>query len=147
MTDAVEVAIEAALLERLAAFGTANSIDVAYPNVAFTAPAPSPTAKYLRATFLPAETVSLGIGFTSSRNQHVGLLQVDVFHGQGKGELAPGRIAADLIAYFKRGTTVTRDGFRAQVTRAPYRIQAIKDDPWLIVPVRVPYLCLASNPA
>jgi hypothetical protein len=148
MAETVEVAIEYALLQRLEAFATANGLSnaIAMPNVAFTPPTPGQNVKWLRATFLPADTVGLGVSDSSS-NQHYGFLQVDVFHGLGAGELAPLRIAAALIAYFKRGTTVTKDGFTAQIWKTPFRAPMLKDDSWVNVPVRIPYICLAPNPA
>jgi hypothetical protein len=145
MSEAVEVAIEFALLERLKAFGTANSITIAQPNVAYTPPAVGTTAKWLRPTFLPVDTLTIGIA-DSSQNQHYGMLQVDVFYGQGAGEMAPARIASSLVAYFKRGTAVTKDGFTARVWKIPFRAPLMKDDPWVFVPVRIPYIAFAPNP-
>lgn len=146
MADAVEVAIEAALLAHLVTFGTAESLSIAQPNVAFTPPTPTPATKYLRATFLPADSFGIGVGFDSS-NQHYGLLQVDVFIGVGGGEIVPARIAADLIAHFARGTDLTRDGFTIKITGKPRRGSMMIDGSWAFVPVRIPYLCLAPNPA
>lgn len=144
----VEVSIEYALLARLADFGAANSITIAQPNVPFTPPTPEAGNKWLRPTFLPNETVGLGISY-DSYNQHFGLLQVDVFYPFGRGEIEVARTASALIAYFKRDTTVTKDGFTAQIWKPPFRGPMIKDEPnpWVFIPVRIPYLCLAINPA
>lgn len=148
MTEAVEVAIEYALLERATAFANAQSpaIPISLPNIDFAPPTPNKTGKWLRATFLPADTVTLGLGF-NDRNQHLGLLQIDVMWGAGGGGIAPRRVAADIIAYFKRGTTVTKDNFAAQVCLAPFIGPAIRDEYWHMMPVHIPYLCLARNPA
>lgn len=152
MAEAVETAIQMALVLRAQQFAAAQSpaLTIALPNVAFTPPVYTKTAKWLRATFLPADTFSPGVTY-SSKNHHRGLLQVDVFHAQEAGEAAPARIAAAVIAYFKRGTAVTKDGFTAEVIAAPSRGPLIKDDvdngPWVMIPVRIPYLCLAANPA
>jgi hypothetical protein len=145
LSDPVEVAIEHALLSRLAQFASSNSLTVAYPNADFTVPPASKTAQWLRATFLPADSITLGIE-PADTNQHYGLLQIDAFQGQGIGELAPLRVAASIISYFARGTRMTSDGFTVNVWRQPFRGPMVKDDPWVFVPVRVPYLCLA-NPA
>jgi hypothetical protein len=143
LSDPVEVAIEHALLSRVAQFAAGRSLTVAYPNADFTVPETSKTAQWLRATFLPADSFNLGIKPTDT-NQHYGLLQVDAFQGQGIGELAPLRVAAALISYFARGTRMTSDGFNVDVWRQPFRGPMVKDDPWVFVPVRVPYLCLAT---
>lgn len=154
MAEPVEAAIVSALLTRAKAFADAQApaITISLPNIAFTPPAPTPTAKWLRATILPADSASLSVGFSGS-NQHYGLLQIDVFYGQGGpnnsggSELAPSRIASAIIQYFKPGTEMTKDGFTARVIRTPYRGQMMKDDPWMMIPVRIPYLCFAPNPA
>jgi hypothetical protein len=145
MSDAVEVAIEAALLAHAQAFATANSLTIAMPNLPFTPPTSTQTAKWLRTSFFPAPTDTLAVA--NGTNRHYGLLQIDCFYGQGAGELAPGRIAAAAIAYFKRGTTLTRDGFTIRILKAPSRRPHIKDDPWIFVPVRIEYVAFASNPA
>src|SRR5687767_14661059 len=103
MPDAVEVAIEAALLQRAVDFATARALTLARPNVLFTPPpskvdppsGPTVYGKYLRADFLPAPSFALGISY-NAHNQHYGLFQVSVFYGQGAGELAPKRIAAAI---------------------------------------------------
>ncbi len=147
MPEAAEVAIETELLQQVALFVSAQSpavIRVAYPNVEFTPPTVGPTVRWLRASFLPADTVS---PFIRSPNMHFGFMQVDVFQGIGGGDIAPARLAADIIAYFKRGTTFRRDGFNIRVIRTPFRGPSIKDDPWQMTPVRIPYRCYASDPA
>jgi hypothetical protein len=146
MADAVEVAAESALLNRLVALTFSPAIPLALPNVTFNPPTVSQTAMWLRATFLPADSFALGIDYGAS-NQHYGIFQVDVFYGQGGGELAPGRIAASVIRQFARGTRLTKDGFTVDITKTPYRRAMLKDDPWMMIPVSIPYLALASNPA
>src|SRR6185369_12351696 len=105
MAEPVEVAIESALLTRAQAFATAQSLTIALPNVAFTAPVATPTAHYLEAHFLPAPTNGLGLS-TDSTNQLYGIFQISVYCGLGGGELAPGRIASAALSYFKFGTFV-----------------------------------------
>jgi hypothetical protein len=148
MTDAVEVVIESALLDRYNAFsyGSPDILFLAQPNVSMTPPAASSQAYWLRATFLPATTVELGIDYGSS-NQHQGIFQIDVFFGQDSGELKAVRLATNVISWFKRGTKMTKSGFSVEVVKAPYRSRMIKDDPWIIIPVSIPYLAFAANPA
>jgi hypothetical protein len=145
MPDPVEVAVETALLARAQAFATANSLQIAMPNVVFGGPAPSTTAKYLRASFMPAPSVEMGISFNSPV-QHYGFMQLDVFYGQGAGELAPARIVAAIIAYFPRGTAMVSDGFTVEVIKKAYRGPIIKDDPWTMIPTTIPFICF-TRPA
>lgn len=146
MADPVEVAIESALLTRAQAFATAQSLTIGLPNVAFTPPVATPTAKYLQASFHPAPTNGLGIS-SNSTNQLYGLFQVSVYTGLNGGELVGGRIASALLAYFKFETVVTKDGFSAQVWKQPYRAPGMKDDTWWCIPVMIPFVCFAPNPA
>lgn len=142
MPEPVEVAIESALLARAQAFATAQGIAISLPNVAFTPPVAGANVKWLRVTFMPVPTATLPVG--SGADRYYGILQIDVFYGQGAGELAPGRIASQIIDYFKRGTEVTKDGFTTRVYRRPSRGPMIKDDPWMMIPITINFECFAT---
>lgn len=144
MAEPVEVAIDKALIDRAQKFAAEQSpaIAISLPNIAFTPPEPSKTAKWLRATFLPAPSVEVGIAF-NSHVQHYGLLQIDVFYGIGAGEYAPGRIASDIIKYFPRGLRLSQDGISTLINRAPYRGSLLTSGAWTQIPVSIPYLCFA----
>jgi len=142
MADPAEVAIEAALIARAEAFAEAQSLTISLPNVAFEPPGPAPGVKWLRATFLPAASAETGISW-NSHVQHVGLLQIDIFGNQGDGEPALGRIASAAIQFFPRGLRLSRDGIALLINRAPYRSSMLRDDPWMQIPVSIPYLCFA----
>ncbi len=153
MADAAEVAIESALLNRLAAFCLSPAIPLALPNIAFTPPVVGSNVFWLKADLMPADSFSPGISFEDDV-QHYGLMQVSVFHGQGSGELAPARLAARIIELFKRGTTVTKDGFTVLVWKSPFRGRMIDDrtsltgsSSWIMIPVSIPYLTFAPPPA
>lgn len=145
MSELVEVSIEVALLARAKEFAVAQGLTISQPNVAFTPPTASTSAKWLRATFLPAPSFGRTINHDGF-NQHYGLMQIDVFYGQGAGEIAPGRIAATIIQYFTRGTILRPDGFTVRIEDTPRRGPIIKDDPWMMIPVSIPYRCFARNP-
>lgn len=144
MPELVEVAIEKALLTKAQAFATAQGLGsaISLPNIAFTPPTASQTAKWLRATFLPVPSTSMGVQF-DSHVQHNGIMQIDVMYGQGAGEYALSRIASDAIKFFARGTKLPFDGITVRIDRAPYRGPMIKDDVWMMIPVSIPYLCFA----
>ncbi len=145
MADAVEVVIPKALMKRLATFAAAQDpvLTVSWPNIDYTKPDASKTAQWLRATVMRADTFALGIG-TGDTDQHYGIFQVDVFQGQGIGEPGPTRLAAEIIAYFPRNLRVTLEGFNVDVIKSPFLGPLMKDDPWVMVPVRIPYQCLAT---
>lgn len=145
MPEPVEVAIESALLTKAQEFAAAQSpaIAISLPNVAFTPPVAGKTAKYLRATFMPAPTSSLPTGSGSDR--YYGLLQLDVFYGQGAGEYAPGRIASAIIAAFARNSELTKDGFTVRISKKPFRGPLINNnDGWAMIPVTIPFECFAT---
>ena len=153
MGEPVEVAIESALLARAQAFATAQAITISLPNVAFTPPEAKKVeagvtvfGKWLRASFLPAPSSAVTINHDGF-NQHYGLMQVDVFYGAGSGELAPGRVASAIIAYFKRGTVLGQDGFTIRIEDTPRRASMLIDGSWAMIPVSIPYRCFARNPA
>lgn len=152
MPDGVEAAIEGALLAEAQAFANAQSLTISMPNRPFTPPPDKSTesgvtayGKWLRATLLPADTEGPFLA-NDDPNYHYGFLQLDVFYAQTAGVLAPDRIVDAATAYFARGTTMTRDGFTVKVHKPPARRGMIKDDPWIMIPVRIPYCCFA-NPA
>ena len=143
MTEAVETAIDIALLNRAQAFAAVNSLSIALPNADFTPPAIGKTAKYLRATILPADTATLGVSNTST-NQHYGFLQLDVIYGKGGGGREAKRIASSIISYFIRGTRMTSNGFIIDVLQTPRIGPLVTQDAWVSLPVRIPYTCFAT---
>lgn len=145
---AVEASILSALNTRLSQLVFSPAIPVSYPNISFTPPSPSKTTKWLRATHLPADTFSQGIGYDSS-NKYAGLYQVDVFVGNDAGEPAATAIAEAIINQFKRGTKLTKNNLVIEIQEAPSRLPYVQDSEtksWWILPVRVPYVCYATNP-
>lgn len=148
MAEPVEVAIKKALLDRAISFAATQSpaVAIALPNVASVPPVATPTAKWLRVTFLPAPTVGLGVNSKSS-NQHYGIMQIDAIYGVGAGEYAPGRLAALVINEFKFETSVSLDGFTTRIWKPPFFGPLIKDDTWFFIPVSIPYVSFATNPA
>lgn len=150
MAEPVEVAIQKALTDRATAFAAAQGMAAAisYPNVAFIPPAAKTGTvygKWLQVSFLPAPSFARGVDYASS-NQHYGIFQLSAFMGFGSGEPAVKRIASAAAAYFKRGTIVTQDGFRATVYDTPTIASGFKDDPWWVVPVSIPFKCFAPSP-
>lgn len=146
---AAEASILAALNAQLASLVFSPSIPVSYPNIDFTPPASSKTAKYLRVTHLPADTFYQGIAYDSS-NKYAGLYQVDIFVGNNAGEPAATAIAEAIINQFKRGTRLTKNNFTIEIQDPPSRLPYVRDaetQAWWMLPVRIAYVCYAKNPA
>lgn len=146
MPEPVEVAVEMALIARAQAFATVQGIAISLPNIAFTPPTASVSAKWLQATFLPVPSVDMGISW-NAHVQHYGLMQLSVFYGQQAGEYAPGRVASAIIDYFARGTDLVKDGTRVRINKTPYRGQMLVDGAWIMIPVSIPYQCFARQAA
>lgn len=142
MAEPVEVAIEIALLDKATAFAAAQSLPISLPNRTFVQPTPGPAVKWLRASFMPVPSLAMGINYDSFV-QHYGIFQLDVFQGFDGGSTGPARIAASIIAAFQRGTRLTGNGFAIDIVKVPYRGPMLKDDPWGMVPVSIPYLSFA----
>jgi hypothetical protein len=142
VADVAEVAIEEGLLTQARAFASSVNLTLAEPNRDFTPPLPTPTAKYLRASFMPAPSFALGIAY-DAHQQHYGIFQLDVFCGIRGSDIEPRRIAADVAAYFKRGTTIIDDDFVVTLYESPQVVQGFSDGSWWIIPVRLLYRCYA----
>ncbi|MDB5620514.1 phage tail terminator-like protein [Tardiphaga sp.] len=147
MSEPVEVAIQKALTDRATAFAIAQGMAAAisYPNVVFTPPAAKTGTvygKWLQVSFLPAPSFETGISF-NSHNKHNGIFQVSVFHGIGAGEPAIARIAAAAIQFFPRGLQLPTESEPVRIDKQAYRGPMLKDDPWMMIPVSIPYQCFA----
>lgn len=121
------------------------ALSIAWPDVAFTVPTPEASARWLRVTLLRADT--FGLAVTDGANRYSGLLQIDVFAPLGVGEKVRTDIAELIVARFKKGTRITSGGFTIEVIQPPSLLPLQKDDPWAFIPVRVPWVCFAQNPA
>lgn len=150
MPDPIEVAIKSALITKLLALPRPATVPISVPNVGndgtrvFNAPDPAAGAAWFRATLIPAPTIALHLEYTGA-NQHYGMMQVDAFGYMGDGEMRVGRNASAIISWFKRGTRMSKDGFRIEVTRAPYEHAMLTDGSWVYIPVDVPYIAYASS--
>lgn len=119
-----------------------RALKIAWPDVDFVPPAEG----YLRVTFLPNVTVQGDLG-TLGRNRHAGLFQVSLMWPEGYGSGEPMALAGEIIAHFKRGTVITRDGVTIHIDRPPYLSPALKDPPFTQYPVTISYRSDNSNPS
>lgn len=139
MATGVETRIAEALFARLASLVLSPAVPVAWPGRDFRA-----SGAYLRPSFLPAATAAFSVR-PDGTNEHRGLLQVDVFWPEDKGLTEPMERASEVIAHFKRGTTMYREGVKVRVVRPPYPSPALQEPGWLQVTVSIPYLAFVAN--
>ena len=118
--------VQAALDTKLA---TVSGTPVAFPNIPYT---PQATTTYLRASFLPAETVQAALG-ASGKDETNGIYQIDVVTPRGSGRPQLIDTVADL---FKRGTVLTYNSIKVRI-RSVSMAPAILDDEWYFVPISV----------
>ena len=118
--------VQAALDTKLA---TITGTSVAFPNVPYK---PQAGTTYLRASFLPAETVQASMG-ANGKDETNGIYQIDVVVPRGTGRPQLIDTVADL---FKRGTVLSYNSISVRV-RSVSMSPAILDEEWYFVPISV----------
>lgn len=116
-----------ALETKLANFATANSYDVAWPDVRFT-----PTDAYLQPAFLPAETA---FGTLADSSDYGGIFQVDVVTRKGGGTADSRAIVDDVLAEFAKGVKATN----VLIEKSWASPMFDRDDAYIIVPISIQY--------
>jgi len=118
--------IQAALDTKLS---TITSAPIAYPNVPYK---PQAGTTYIRASFLPTETLQASMGATG-KDETNGIYQIDVVVPRGSGRPSLLDTVADV---FKRGTVLTYNGVKLRI-RSVSIGSAITDEEWYFVPISV----------
>jgi hypothetical protein len=108
---------------------TLSGTPVAFPNVPYK---PQAGTTYVRASFLPTETVQVSLGATG-KDETNGIYQIDVVAPRGSGRPQLLDTVADL---FKRGTVLTYNSVTIRV-RSVSMAPAILEDEWYFVPISV----------
>lgn len=106
-----------------------DSTPVAFANIPYE---PSASTVYLRASFLPGETLQASLG-GSGKDETNAIYQVDVVVPRGTGRPAKLDTVAD---HFKRGTVLTYNGTSLRV-RSVSIGPAILEGAWYFVPVSI----------
>ena len=142
MATTADAIILDALCARLDALTLASPLEVAWPNVDFDPPAEG----YLAVNHFPAITDQVTLG-DLGQNRHTGMFQVSVFVPEGDGSIAAMDVAGEIIAQFKRGTTLTSGGLSIRIIQPPYVAPMLQDPPFAQYPVTITYQADASNPS
>lgn len=127
--------IRAAFEQRLATWAAARSpaLQIAYQNVAFTAP----NAAYLRAYLLPAETGSRDL--LGTHRQYGGVFQVSIVTPHGAGPGAAEAIVSELNTLFPVNLRITSGAITVTVTRPASAGSGLTEPGLYIVPVDIRY--------
>lgn len=126
--------ISIALNQRLDAYATANSRDVAFENIKHE---PTTGALYLRPTVLPAETEVAGIG-SSGKEHHQGFFQIDVFAPIDDPKATALNEADSIADYFTQELTLTYNGISVRLREISLGA-ATRERAWFMVPVLINY--------
>jgi len=99
---------------------------------------------YLQEALLPAQTFQADLG-ASGRNRHSGIYQLTIVTPRNRLKDAEDKQTA-LIAHFKRGTRLTRNGVTVTL-EAPFVGPAMQEADWIRRPLSIPYFAYLDNPA
>lgn len=121
--------IQAALDARLSTL--AGGYSIAWPNTQFE---PAAGSTFLTPSFLPNETLQVGLG-TNGKDETNGLYQIDVVYPAGNGRSTIPDTVAD---HFKRGTVLSYNGTTVRI-RSVSIDSAITDGAYHFVPVTVSF--------
>ncbi|HEY1090805.1 MAG TPA: phage tail terminator-like protein [Burkholderiaceae bacterium] len=125
--------VRAALESALNTWATANSLTVAWENVAFTPPA----GAYIRAFIIPSPTTSESLERADRR--YSGLLQVDLMMPINGGSGPAETLLESLSAAFNPANVLTRSGVRINILQPASDAAAIPEENRHVIPVTVPY--------
>lgn len=142
MAAYVETKVMEALSAHLGTLALSPAMPIAWSGVDFE----PPDDGYLRASHLPNTTQQISLGETGL-NRHQGLIQVDVMWPESLGLTEAMERAGAIVAHFKRGTDLTREGVTVRIVRPPSVAPALRAPPFLQVPVTIAYLADAANPS
>lgn len=126
--------ISVALNQRLQAYATANSKQVAWENSGYV---PTTGTLFLRPTVLPIDTVQAGLG-TSGQEFHDGIFQVDIFAPVDQPKATSLAIADAVADYFARGLVLTYNGVKVRIGTASIGA-GNRENSWYQIPVEIDY--------
>jgi hypothetical protein len=131
--------ISVALNQRLDAYATANSRDVAFENIKHE---PTEGSLYLRPTVLPADTEAAGIG-SNGKEHHQGIFQIDVFAPIDDPKATALNEADSIADYFTQELTLTYNGINVRLREISMGT-ASRESAWFMVPVLIDYYSFTS---
>lgn len=136
MTTGIEAGILDALLNHMASYTT--TLEVVWPGVSRT-----PDGNYLDVTVVPNTVEQSSLG-SAGFNRHAGLMLVGVLWAKEAGIVDPAEEASSIVAHFKRGTVITRNGVSVR-TGPPRTAQALPDGSRMRLPVIIPWSVDTAN--
>lgn len=142
MPTGVEANIWLALITRLQALTFTPPLAIAAPFVTFPPAGQTKPKDYLEVVFLPGPTRTRTVG--PGRQQHRGIMQVNVHYSSGTGIITPLQRADQIVAHFPKDLILYESGVKVKVNRKPYAIPLPPANGSLMVPVTISYETFAA---
>lgn len=95
---------------------------------------------YQKVSLLPNETEAPALNQQTLIER--GIYQISVCYPFGNGSSNASARAELIRSHFPAGLTLTQDGYKVRISRAPSIARAIPDDMWYIVPVSIQFICI-----
>lgn len=136
-----EAQIVRALLARLQALALTPALPVAYPDVEFKPPA---TGMWLEAAIFQAPTEAVSIPH-DGWNSYTGFMQVTLVAPENTGQVQTAQVAAQIVNWFKRGTSMIDGATTVTIFKPPYASPTLEDRNTTRTPVTVRYQAFAKQ--
>lgn len=120
-----------ALATRLATLTFSPALPIAWPNTTFSPPG---DRKWLRLNEIPASTTPFAL--SGGTNEHIGLMQVDVFRPLNEGHVPAKEVAGAVAAHFPPALRLFSEGVKVVVTRSELG-PVLKQDTEIMLPVTI----------
>lgn len=142
MPTGVEANIFKALMDRLVSLTFTPAQPIAAPFISFPPAGQTKPKDYLEVVFLPSPTRTRTVG--PGRQQHRGIMQVNVHYSSGTGIIVPLQRADQIVAHFPKDLILYESGVKVKVNRKPYAIPLPPANGSLMVPVTIQYETFAA---
>lgn len=125
------------------AFMPGKGGDVSFPGADFS---PKQGKPYLGVSFIPNTAELVGISFDNDVD-HQGLLQLSVFWPARQGFVKPMQVASQVVAAFRPGTKIDRNGLRIRIDQQPSIAASLSESDLVQVPVTIRWRAFVSSDA
>jgi hypothetical protein len=117
-----------------------GGVPIAFENSGYT---PIIGTTWIRESFLPANTATVGIGDDDS-NDFRGIYQISIYTPAGASKYEAHQLVDQISTYFARGIKLTFESQSVKLTRVDVA-QGMVSGAWYMTPVSVRYRGFADN--
>jgi hypothetical protein len=138
MADTIEEAIAGVLYARTVSLAVALQMPLSWPGFNFSKPA---SGAYLEGRHFPNTTIRRGMQ-SNGYHEHLGMLQVNVWHKAGTGEQTVRALAADVVAHFPCDLKLVDGDVTVRIMKRPEARELMTQDTGIMIPVMIDYQTL-----